>query len=297
MTGLNVDPQEGRTQMIKSSVTKTAVLLLLLIVFSSSALDAAPVRPNMKLRISDGTGTGVVIVDNGGGDNDVDGGEINFVGFVGSFFGGITLAWSEPEDVTGGEAILRLQSQMGFFGNSNTPHAASQLFIGLEDTGYQFPETTATLTGTLTGVNVNNGVGNFQIYLNRNNQVPNFGGPAPMSSPLNPVNPTPPAGSAALFIGSGASNVAGQPAAYQEFASFDVVNPYALFSEARIDYSAGGSAPTSDAHFTLEARVGPDRGGRPLFPDTVPVPEPTTLLLLGSGLVSLGLLGKKRPTA
>jgi hypothetical protein len=192
--------------MIKSSVTKTVVLVLLLIVFASSALDAAPVRPNMRLRISDGTGTGVVIADNGSGDNDADGGEINFVGFVGSFFGGITLAWSEPEDVTGGDAILRLESQMGFFGNSSTPYPANQLFIGLEDSGYQFPEATASLTGTLSNVNINNGVGNFQIYLNRNNALPNYG----TTNPLPPV--TIPAGSAALFEGAGAQNVSGTPA-------------------------------------------------------------------------------------
>jgi hypothetical protein len=239
------------------------------------ALENGVTTPTFRLRISDGTGLGIVVTDTtdfSGGDSDNRAGYISFAGFIGNFHGGITLAWSERENQAG-ETLLTLQSRMARFAvcDSASPCTAadSRLVISVEDGDYSFPDVTATLTGTLLVENVTNGTGSFQTWINRSNQSPSYGNNTYPAGPLNPVELTIPDGSAALFVQPGVNDVSGvnQPM-HVETGRFIVANPYALFSRAVLDYSTatGGGF----AHFTVEAKVGPDRGGRPLFPDDVP---------------------------
>lgn len=293
--------------MNKSLVVEMVALLLLLMVFSSGALYADPVRPDFRLRIETGDGQGVVITDNGAMDANPNGGQITFQGFISNlYYGGITVAWSKPETASG-TTVLELQSQMGRFQQCSAINpctaSSSRLIISLEDDGYSYPASTASLTGDITGVNVANGTGSFQTWLNFSNSEPNFGSDTTASTQLAAVIPNPigsdPA-SAALFQGSGVNggyqSTLVPPAGFEDFASFNVQNPYALFSQAVIDFSTTAGGGT--AYFDLKSTVGPDRNGRPLINDTATAPEPTSLLLLGSGMVALGLLrNKKKPAA
>jgi hypothetical protein len=285
--------------MIKTSARKTVVLLLLLAVFSTAAF-AADVRPNFRLRISDGN-TGIVITDNGLGDRDdatgageaclgASTGGLICTGFInlGGVQGSVTYAMSEPDNNE--QTILTLHTDMFRF----APGVSTRLIITLEDTGYMPFSSPSTFTGQLSDVEIGTATGSFQTWVNRSNLVPYFG--EDQNGILDPENLVIPAGSAALFEGPGVTNITGSPAPYNEVGYFEPgVNPYAMFSQAVIDFGVDDfGGPIA---FTITSTITAGQNGRPLYPNETNVPEPASLLLLGSGMVTLGLLRKKRTAA
>lgn len=256
--------------MIKS-ITKLCLAVFTVLAFGSSVGYADSL---FRLRLEDvATGKGVVISDNGSGDTSSDSGVITFNGSLGSFSVNVTTGLSKPAIGADSNnfAELDLNSVNISFSGAGT------LLITLEDGGYTHgpsgPLSVASLVGgTMTG-QAGSSV-SFQSWVNGDNQLPALGPDQATAAVLPAIGSLPPAGSVAVFdspvtFGPGAFSVSGS----QEFTK---TGSYSLFSQAKIVFTGRGSVS-----FDQNTNV---------------VPEPITLVLLGSGLASMGLLGRKRKT-
>jgi hypothetical protein len=212
-----------------------------------------------------------------------------------------TVAVSEPDG--GVFSILTLSTSATYAG----PGSVQMILEDVYSTSRQQGTFQGTIGGLLlddlvtldpAGALLHRANATFNTYANLTGAVPDLGidgfgsGPAPAL-----------VGGEAAFGATGVSYAAGSiPTAGISNANTLNLNftaaPYSIYSVATINFT--GSAITNQvgtAEFTLRGEV--RTFGDPLVSGTpTSVPEPTTLLLLGSGLVALGLLRRKNaPTA
>jgi hypothetical protein len=267
--------------MTKNAGIKTAVLALLLIVLSSGAAYAdgrASFRLHLKNLV---TGEVITIQDGGALDIDSDVGEIRVDTNILNSYVNITVAATEPDGGT--SSVLTLSSSVQHTG-------VGTMQIILEDV-YNSTVSQGWFTGTVGGMmadvyddsigdmvdGIGNAQANFNVFLNLDG-VPADDGELPV-----------PAGQGA-FGAAGLDVVADIPVNTSVPYGFNFTqSTYSVLSVATLNFTGGPGY----VDFALRGQVA--GYGDPLASERVP--EPISLLLVGSGLLGLGVLRRKmRPT-
>jgi hypothetical protein len=247
--------------------TATAAALFSLVI--ANAASAGPFR----LRVEDlGLGIGTVITDNGPGDLNPLIGAVTFSGAIGSNFT-VNVVTGVTKPLIGGVTDF---AQIDLNSVNVATTGAGTLRITLEETNFVGPtgplEAIGTIGGTLTAPAGSTFAA--QSWANGGNVVPALGPDSPVMA-IGAIGGIP-AGSEAVWT----SMLMFGPGAFSSTSStvFDngASQTFSLFSQVVIVFSAPGSVS-----FDLNTQV-------------VPVPEPTSLLLLGTGLAGWGMVLRRR---
>jgi len=279
--------------MIRSLGIRIGVLLFVMLTFSTMA--HAYQGSTFRLLIEDSaTQVERVITDNAtlgrlnvNGDTNSALGVIQFGGYVGNFY--VTIDATSTKGARGG-GVLTLSANVAYQSSGN-----DQILIAVEDTGYVAPSLItplATFTDTVGGYNSSTNT------VTPSGALPSSATSISLQSWFDVAGHLPPAfGNNSgpeqlqpLTIPGTATNINSQRFMSNTFSSpatgvqvKNLLTGYTLASEVAVNYTGAGG--TTD--FSLTAAETPGT-------TSVPVPEPTSLMLLGSALLVLKVVRRKK---
>jgi hypothetical protein len=201
------------------------------------------------------------ILDNQPGDIDPRIGFVTFSGTYGSFELVSLSARSEP--TAGGGGLPELQLNGGFF--TGIAYDGVPLTLWAADNNYNLGATPATAFGTATGA-AEAGLIAIQSWVNPANLIG-----------LSPSPGVVPAGSAIVFGPPGPTFGRNSFFPVTDTVDVSLTGPFSIFHRAILNLGGGDVGGT----FAVNTRVSP-------------VPEPASLLLLGSGVVALAVRKRRR---